>query len=163
MPERLSATARRDLERLGVEVLLESRVEHVDEAGVVVNGQRIATRSPIWAAGVAASEAGRWIGTERDPAGRIKVDANLAARGRDRIYAIGDTAACADGNGGTLPGLASVAKQQGIHVARVVRADIEGRLAPPPFRYVDLGSMATIGRSAAVVRLGRVQLAGTLA
>jgi NADH dehydrogenase/putative oxidoreductase len=163
MPERLSAAARRDLGRLGVEVLLNSRVGQVDEAGVVVDGRRIETRNVLWAAGVAASEAGRWLAAGRDPAGRIKVDGDFAVPGHDRIYAIGDTAACPDGHGGMLPGLAPVAKQQGAYVARVIRADVESRRPPAPFRYVDLGTMATIGRSAAVADLRGIRLAGVAA
>jgi|APTNR8051073442_1049403.scaffolds.fasta_scaffold04334_5 NADH dehydrogenase/putative oxidoreductase len=163
MPEGLSAKALRSLERLGVDVRLNARVEHVDETGVLINGQRVEARTVLWAAGVIASPAGRWIQARSDNAGRVLVNPDLSVPDLESVFAIGDTAACPDKNGGMLPGLAAVAKQQGWHVAKFIRARIEGRPDPGAFRYRDYGSMATIGRKAAVAALPGVRVSGTVA
>ena len=139
------------------------RVEEIDDHGVVVQGERIEAGTVIWAAGVAASPAGRWVDAERDRAGRVIVNPNLSVPGHEDVYAIGDTASCDDGAGAPLPGLAAVAKQQGQYVAKHLRARIEGRPVPKPFRYRDFGNMATIGREKAVADLRGLQLSGTLA
>jgi len=162
-PESLSVAATRSLQDLGVEVLTNSRVEVVDDSGVQVGNRRIEARTVLWTAGVMASAAGRWIGAERDGAGRILVGSDLSVPGLPNIFAIGDTAACDGPDGRPLPGLAAVAKQQGHYVAKVIRARIEGRRHPGPFRYRDLGSMATIGRKAAVADLPGIRLSGGLA
>ncbi len=163
MPERLSIKAKTALERLGVEVRIGCRVEEIDDHGVVVQGERIDAGTVIWAAGVAASPAGRWVGAERDRAGRVAVNPDLSIPGHENIYAIGDTASCDNGAGAPLPGLAAVAKQQGQYVAKHLRARIEDRTVPRPFRYKDFGNMATIGREKAVADLRGVQLSGTFA
>jgi NADH dehydrogenase/putative oxidoreductase len=163
MPEALSEKALRSLGALGVEVLLNSRVEGIDAEGVTVNGERIAAKTVLWAAGVTASAAGRWINAKRDNAGRIIVNADLSVPDREGVYAIGDTAACPGPTGTSLPGLAAVAKQQGRYLAQRLRATIEGRPLPGPFRYRDYGSMATIGRKAAVAALPGVKLSGSFA
>lgn len=163
MPERLSDKARVALERLGVEVRTGGRVEEINDNGVVVAGERIDAGTVIWAAGVAASPAGRWVDGERDRAGRVVVKPDLSVGGHSNIFAIGDTAACDDGAGGSLPGLAAVAKQQGQFVAKRLRAQIEAKTLPGDFRYRDFGSMATIGREKAVADLRGLQLSGTLA
>ena len=125
-PERLSETTRVSLERLGVEVLLDSRVEEIDGDGVTVSGQRIPAGTVLWAAGVVASPAARWLGTEADRAGRVKVGPDLSVPGHPDVFAIGDTALTEAWNGGPVPGLAPAAKQGGEHVARVIRARLEG-------------------------------------
>jgi NADH dehydrogenase/putative oxidoreductase len=163
LPESLSAAAARSLQDLGVEVLTNSRVDKVDEGGVEIGNQRIEARTVLWTAGVMASAAGRWIDAKRDAAGRIIVEPDLSVPGMRNIFAIGDTAACEGADGRPLPGLAAVAKQQGHHVAKVIRARIEGRRHPGSFRYHNLGSMATIGRKAAVADLPGVRLSGSLA
>ena len=163
MPERLSKKAQRALENLGVEVRIDSRVDEIDEAGVVVAGERIYARTVIWAARVAASPAGRWVDADRDPAGRVIVGKDLSVDGSQNVYAIGDTAHYQTGEGSSLPGLAAVAKQQGKFVAKLLRARIEGRPLPTEFRYRDYGSMATIGREQAVADLRGLQLSGTAA
>jgi NADH dehydrogenase/putative oxidoreductase len=163
MAERLSAKALESLQRLGVEVRLNARVEKVDDKGVVVNGERIDAGTVLWAAGVIASRAGQWIQAARDNAGRVLVNPDLSVPDLDGVFALGDTAACTNGKGGFLPGLAAVAKQQGWHAAKVIRARIEGRPHPGAFRYRDYGSMATIGRKAAVAALPGVRLSGALA
>ena len=163
LPESLSVAATRSLQDLGVEVLTNSRVDGVDDGGVEVGNRRIEARTVLWTAGVMASAAGRWIGAERDAAGRIVVEPDLSVPGVNGVFAIGDTAACNGPDGRPLPGLAAVAKQQGHYVAKAIRARIEGRRHPGPFRYRNLGSMATIGRKAAVADLPGIRLSGSLA
>lgn len=161
LPERLSVAAARALVAIGVEVLTDARVDTIDDAGVQIGDRRIEARTVLWTAGVMASPAADWIGAARDPAGRIVVAPDLSVPTLTDVFAIGDTAACRGADGRPLPGLAAVAKQQGHHVARVIRARIEGGRGPGPFRYKDLGSMATIGRKAAVAALPFVTLSGS--
>ncbi len=162
-PEELSARAETALRRLGVEVLTNSRVEEIDEGGVRVSGTRIVARSVFWAAGVVASPAARWLGTASDRSGRVTVDPDLSVPGLVNVFAAGDTAASNAWNGQPVPGLGPAAKQAGHYVARVIRARVAGRADPAPFRYRHLGSLATIGRKAAVADFGFVRLSGTLA
>jgi NADH dehydrogenase/putative oxidoreductase len=159
-PEHLSDAARRSLERLGVEVLLGSRVERIDVEGVTVNGQRIAARTVLWAAGVVASPAARWLGAPADGAGRIEVAADLSVPGLPDVFALGDTASSRAWDGQPVPGLAPAAKQGGDYVARAIRARVGLGPAPAPFRYRHLGSLATIGRKSAVADFGWVRLSG---
>ncbi len=161
--ERSSAFAERALRELGVEVLTNSKVEHIDAEGVMVSGQRIGTRTAFWAAGVIASPAARWVRGAADSAGRIKVGPDLAVPEFANVFAVGDTALSEAWNGKPVPGLAPAAKQQGIYVAKAIKARLEGREAPPPFRYHHLGNLATIGRKAAVVDFGVIRLSGVLA
>jgi len=158
--ERLSRIAQRSLERLGVEVLLDSRVEHIDALGVLVDGRRIAARTVLWAAGVMASPAARWLGCEADRAGRVIVEPDLRVRGMADVYAIGDTAFSTAWNGQPVPGLAPAAKQEGSYVAQVIGSRLSGERLPAPFRYRHRGSLATIGRKAAVADFGRFKLWG---
>jgi NADH dehydrogenase/putative oxidoreductase len=162
-PEDLSETSRRSLGRLGIDVMLNSRVEGIDESGVTVNGKRIAARTVLWAAGVVASPAASWLGATADNAGRIKVGLDLSVPGIANAFAVGDTAASNAWNGNPVPGLAPAAKQAGAYVASVIRARVEGRPDPAPFVYRHLGSLATIGRKAAVVDFGWIKLRGALA
>ena len=159
-PEALSEQARRALERLGVEVRLNSRVERIDDDGVTISGQRIEARTVLWAAGVVASPAARWLDAPADNAGRVQVAADLSVPGVPEVFVIGDTALAVAWKGQPVPGLAPAAKQGGKYVARVLRARIEGRRAPGPFVYRHLGSLATIGRKAAVADFGWVRLWG---
>ena len=158
--EKLSRIAQRSLERLGVEVLVDSRVEHIDAQGVLVSGRRIAARTVLWAAGVMASPAAQWLGCEADRAGRIIVEPDLRVRGMTDVYAIGDTALSTAWNGQPVPGLAPAAKQEGSYVAQLIGARLGGDPLPPPFRYRHRGSLATIGRKAAVADFGRFKLWG---
>jgi putative oxidoreductase len=162
-PAALSEAAKRLLEKLGVEVLANSRVEQIDAEGVWVNGQWIASRTVFWAADVAASPAARWLQAEADRAGRLKVRPDLLVPGLAHVFAIGDTALAEAWNGRPVPGLAPAAKQGGAYVARVIQARIAGRTSPGPFVYRHLGSLATIGRKAAVADFGWVRLSGALA
>jgi NADH dehydrogenase len=162
-PESLSAIAHRDLERLGVEVRTGVPVTACDDDGVIVGEERIPSGCVIWAAGVAASPAAKWLAAEHDRAGRVKVAPDLSVPGHPDIFAIGDTALALDEAGRPLPGVAPVAKQQGDHVARLIAARVKDRAAPPPFRYRNLGNLATIGRRAAVADFGWIRLSGRLA
>jgi NADH dehydrogenase/putative oxidoreductase len=161
--ERLSAVARSSLEALGVEVHTDSRVELIDGDGVVVNGERIAAGTVLWAAGVVASPAAAWLGAEADRTGRIRVGPDLSVPGHPDIFAIGDTALSLAWDGQPVPGLAPAAKQGGAYVASVLRAGLRGRKPPPPFRYRHQGSLATIGRRSAVADFGRVKVTGAAA
>ncbi len=162
-PEALSRDALHTLQALGVEVLLDSRVEDVTDAGATVSQHVIAARTVLWAAGVMASPAARWLGITPDRAGRVTVGPHLEVAGWDRVYAIGDTAASDGWSGQSVPGLAPAAKQGGAYVARVIRADLAGRPAPAPFRYRHFGSLATIGRKSAVADFGWIRVRGALA
>jgi NADH dehydrogenase FAD-containing subunit len=110
-----------------------------------------------------ASPAAQWLKAEADRAGRVKVVEDLSVPGLPDVFAIGDTALSSGWNGNPVPGLAPAAKQQGRYVASVIKARIEGRRPPPPFRYRHAGSLATIGRKAAVAEFGRLRLSGALA
>jgi NADH dehydrogenase len=158
----LSEAARRSLEDLGVEVRLGSTVTDCSAKGVRLGDDFIAARTIVWAAGVMASPAGRWLGADTDRAGRVKVRSDLSLPGHPEVFVIGDTAAVAGPDGTMLPGVAPVAKQQGQYVARVLLARHAARTSPA-FRYRDLGSLATIGRSRAVAQFGKFKVSGFLA
>ena len=160
--EKLSEAARRSLQQLGVEVRLGAAVTDCSEDGVRLGDEFIPTRTIVWAAGVMASPAGRWLGAETDGAGRVKVRADLSVPGHPDVFVIGDTAAVAGANGAMLPGVAPVAKQQGQYVARALIARREGRTVPA-FRYRDYGILATVGRSRAVAQFGKLKVSGLLA
>jgi NADH dehydrogenase FAD-containing subunit/uncharacterized membrane protein YphA (DoxX/SURF4 family) len=162
-PESLSREATAALTALGVAVLTNSAVDQIDEEGVVVSGNRVAARNVFWAAGVMASPAAKWLKAEADPAGRVKVGEDLSVPGVAGVFAIGDTALSNGWQGKPVPGLAPAAKQQGRYVASVIRAHIDGRPSPAAFRYRHAGSLATIGRKAAVADFDRLQLSGALA
>ncbi|MGE0260905.1 MAG: NAD(P)/FAD-dependent oxidoreductase [Alphaproteobacteria bacterium] len=157
----LSAIAARSLARLGVEVRLGRPITGCDAGGAMLGEERIESRTLIWAAGVAASGAGRWLGAECDRSGRVIVGPDLTLPGHREVFVIGDTAR-SEGDGGPLPGVATVAKQQGTYVARVIAARLSGAPEPGPFRYRDVGSLAIIGRREAVVDFGRLRLHGRL-
>jgi NADH dehydrogenase len=162
-PEDLSKDALRRLEKLGVEVRLGTPVTAIDSSGVTIGPARIESRTVIWAAGVAASPAGRWIGAECDRFGRIEVDRDLSVPGHPEIFAIGDTALSLDANGKPLPGIAPVAKQQGRYVGNLIKARLRGTAPSRPFRYRNYGNLATIGRKAAVIDFGWIHLRGLVA
>ena len=160
--EDLSAYARKALERLGVEVRTGAAVTRVDAEGVMLAEERIDAATVIWAAGVQASPAADWLGAAKDRAGRVKVEADLTVPDHPEIFVIGDTAMLVS-DGKPVPGVAPAAKQQGAHVAATIRARLEGDMAIHRFHYRDQGSLATIGRSAAVVDFGWIRLKGALA
>ncbi len=158
--ERLARVAHASLERLGVEILLGSRVEGIDSEGVTVGGKRIVARTVLWAAGVQASAAASWLKCDADGAGRIKVESDLSVSGHPDVYAVGDTALCNAWKGQPVPGLAPAAKQGGRYVAGVIRARLDAKTPPPPFKYKHFGSLATIGRQAAVADFGLLRMWG---
>ena len=162
MPESLSLSARRQLERLGVNVHTGQAVTAIDGNGVALGTTRIESRSVLWAAGVAASPLGRQLGVPLDRAGRVEVQPDLSIEGHPDVCVIGDLAHVIQTNGQPVPGIAPAAKQMGAHVAAVIRARLRGE-PPKPFRYRDYGNLATIGRMAAVVDLGRLKISGLLA
>ncbi len=161
-PKALSDYATRSLRTMGVEVELNRKVIGCDAQGVSFDGGRIEAATVIWAAGVVASPAAKWIGAETDRAGRIKVNADLTVPGHPEIFAVGDTATIADRDGHPVPGIAPAAKQMGQYVGKVIAARVRGRPAPRPFVYHHLGELATIGRKSAIVKLGVFQLTGFL-
>jgi NADH dehydrogenase FAD-containing subunit len=159
-PEDLSAKARRSLEKLGVEVLTNTPVELCDAGGVVSGGKRIEARTILWAAGVQAAPAARWLQADKDRAGRVKVNPDLSVPGAPDIFVIGDNATVMQANGQPVPGVAPAAKQMGEYVARVIAGRIAGQPVRAPFCYRNYGNFATIGRHAAVADFGWLKLSG---
>jgi NADH:ubiquinone reductase (H+-translocating) len=162
-PERLASFAEHSLERMGVEVLLDTPIEAIDQAGVVARGKRIEAANVIWCAGVEASPVARWLGVPAGKGGRVRVAADLSAPGHPEIFVVGDAAFVTGPNGEPLPGLAPVAKQQGRYVGELIARQVRREPAPPPFRYRDEGALATIGRHAAIADLGWIRLTGWFA
>ncbi len=160
LPENLSDYVRRTLAKKGVEVMTSTRVMSCDAHGVELEHGRLDADTIIWAAGVVASQAARLLDAEHDRAGRVKVGADLSVPGHPDIFVIGDSAAVTGQPG--IPGTAPAAKQMGRHVGRLIGARITDGPSPPPFRYRHMGDLATIGRHAAVVKLGRLELTGFL-
>ncbi|MFI5273282.1 MAG: NAD(P)/FAD-dependent oxidoreductase [Ktedonobacterales bacterium] len=160
-PESLSRKGTAKLRRLGVEVRTSAPVRQVDAHGVVVDGERIAARTVIWAAGVRASSAAEWIGAEADRAGRVIVTPELTVPGHPEIFVIGDTAH-ATWRGRQLPALAPVALQQGHYVARAIQTRLRGR-SPQPFAYFDKGTLSTVGRLYALADIRGLRVAGFFA
>ena len=162
-PEELSAYAKGELERLGVEVLLNQKVEVRSDEGAFVGDMLIASATVIWAAGVAVPNLRNWLPVEADRTGRIAVGPDLSLPGYPEVFVVGDAAAVAWKDSLTVPGLAPAAKQGGRYVADVIMATALGSSKPPPFRYRHQGNLATIGRHAAIADFGRVKLTGALA
>jgi NADH dehydrogenase len=157
--EDLSKAAKQRLEKLGVEVRLGHSVDQIDADGIVVAGERIASKTVIWTAGVAPSPAGKWLKVETDRAGRVRIQNDLTVPGHSEIFVIGDTASL-DQNGKPLPGVAQVAMQQGRYAGKVIHNRIAGKPTPGPFSYFDKGSMAVVGKGFAVLQSGKVQVSG---
>jgi NADH dehydrogenase len=158
-PEVLSAKAERSLARLGVEVWTGSPATSIEPNRVVTGAQEIRAASVFWAAGVTASPLARTLGVELDRAGRVPVRPDLTVPGHAEVFVAGDLAACLDTSGKQLPGLAPVAIQQGRHAARNILLALKEQ-PHQPFRYKDRGTLATIGRAAAVADLGRFRFSG---
>jgi NADH dehydrogenase FAD-containing subunit len=160
--EELSEAAKRRLEELGVEVRLGQGVDRVDEEGVIAGGERIASKTVIWTAGVAPSPAGKWLGVETDHSGRVRIQGDLTVPGHPEILVVGDTASL-DQNGKPLPGVAQVAMQQGRYAGRLISSRVQGHSPPPPFSYFDKGNMAVVGKGFAILQSGKVKVSGFLA
>ena len=172
-PEKLSERAREHLQRIGVDVRTSAKVDSVDAAGVVVNGERIASRTVLWSAGVVASPAGQWLDAEIDRAGRVKVNADLSVPGHPNVFAIGDTAAVTAPTRSLfgikrkqpelLPGVAQAAIQEGKYVSKVISRRVKGEAPPAPFWYWDKGNLAIVGRTFAVADVKPFRFAGIFA
>ncbi len=158
-PPELSGKAARSLMRLCVDVRTGQAVTRVEDGAVWLGVERVATGTVLWAAGVEPSPIARSLGVPLDRAGRVIVNPDLTIPGHAEVFVIGDLAACADPAGQPLPGLAPVAIQQGEYVACAVVAEVRGE-GREPFRYRDRGTLATIGRNAAVASLPGIRLSG---
>jgi NADH dehydrogenase len=162
-PEDMSAVARRSLESMRVEVRTDARVTECSAAGVTLEGgEHITAATIVWAAGVSASPAGRWLNSACDRAGRVLVKPDLSIEGHPEVFVIGDTAAVRDADGKAVPGVAPAAKQMGHYVARLILAKLQGHATPKPFRYHNAGDLAAIGRKSALVVLKRVKFSGLI-
>jgi NADH dehydrogenase len=162
-PEELSRRAQQSLERIGVKVLLNRMVQNVDAEGVIIADERTYSKSVLWAAGVVASPAAKWLKAESDGAGRVKVESDLSVPNLRNVFVIGDAAASDAWHGRPVPGLAPAAKQGGVYIAKLITARVLGISEPVPFAYHHLGSLATIGRKSAVADFGWIRLGGPFA
>jgi NADH dehydrogenase len=163
LPYELAARGQQQLERLGVEVRTNTRVTELRPGCVETNGGPIYAGNVVWAAGVGANPLTRKLGTELDRAGRVKVLSDLSVPGFPNAFAIGDMATVVDKNGVVVPGVSPAAMQEGRHVAKIIRDELDWPGAKPPrpaFGYFDKGTMATIGRSAAVAKIGDFEISG---
>src|SRR5213595_2499619 len=158
----LSDAAEEHLQKLGVEIHLGQAVEKIDSEGVTFGGERIASKTVIWTAGVAPSPAGKWLGAETDRAGRVRVQPDLRVPNHPEIFVVGDTASL-DQDGKPLAGVAQVAMQQGRYAGKLIRRQLTGKKAPKPFRYFDKGNMAVVGKGYAVLESGKLRLHGLIA
>jgi NADH dehydrogenase len=160
--ESLSHAAEQRLKKLGVEVRLGHSVDKIDADGIVLAGERIASKTVIWTAGVAPSPAGKWLNVETDRAGRVRIQRDLTVPGHAEIMVVGDTASL-DQNGKPLPGVAQVAIQQGRYAGKLIHGRIGDNPPPPPFAYFDKGTMAVVGKGFAVLESGKVKMSGLAA
>ena len=158
-PPHLREAARRDLEALGVEVMTGAAVTDVQDGAVVIGSKRVEAATILWAAGVAASPVAATLGARLDRAGRVFVNADLTIEGHPEVFVIGDLAVLAGGDGKPLPGVAQVAIQMGKHAAHNIMRALEGQ-PYRPFKYKNLGNMATIGRASAVADFERFTMKG---
>lgn len=161
--EDLSAYAKNALEKLGVTVHLGHPVTECHADGVEFDGHSLRAKTIIWAAGVQASPAAKWLNVPADRAGRVIVNPDLTAPDHAEIFVIGDTASVTNGDKGMVPGIAPAAKQQGTHIAKTIKARLGGDQTARPFRYNHAGDLATIGKRAAAIDFGRIKLKGYLA
>ena len=162
-PESLADYATRKLTSLGVTVRTDCAVESIAAHGIVARGEAIGTGLAIWAAGVSASPLARLLGQPVDRAGRVRVDGDLSVQALDGVYALGDIAVALDADGKPLPGLAQVAKQQGVYLGRALARTILRGERPAPFVFRNRGNTAIIGRHAAVFDFGWARMRGWIA
>ena len=162
-PPNLSEDAKRHLEKNGVEVRLHTRVTKVDSSGVWIGDELIASKNVFWTAGVQPNPIVGQLGAPTDKGGRIQVNADCSVPGLDDVYVIGDAATYPDGKGGTLPGVAQVAMQQGAYVGRLIANKVEGKQPPKPFAYFNKGNLAVIGRFYSVVDAMGIRSSGFFA
>jgi NADH:ubiquinone reductase (H+-translocating) len=175
-PEDLSRSALEQLQRLGVEVLTSTMVTNVTPGAIYMGDKKMDAAVILWAAGVAASPLGKKLGAPVDRAGRVLVNPDLSLPEHPEVFVIGDLAALKDASGKLLPGVAPVAIQEGRYVAKLIRRELAGASSssrflrqgggsdfPSAFHYRDKGSLATIGRSAAIAQFGRIHISGFIA
>lgn len=162
-PDVLSAYAKAAVTDLGVEIMLGQPVTRCHTDGIEVGKGSIPCKTIIWAAGVQASAAANWIGVDCDSVGRALVNPDLTAPEHSNVFVIGDTAAVTDKSGDPVPGIAPAAKQMGGYVARVIQQRLAGAAPPAPFRYRHAGSLATLGRRAAIADFGGFKMKGPIA
>jgi NADH:ubiquinone reductase (H+-translocating) len=155
----LSRAALNRLGKLGVEVMLGKAVELIDGEGVIVSGERIASKTVIWTAGVAPSPAGKWLNVETDRAGRVKVRHDLSVPDHPEVFVVGDTASL-EQDGKPLPGVAQVAMQQGCYAGKLIERRTTRKTSLSPFRYFDKGNLAVVGKGFAVLESGKVHMSG---
>ena len=167
LPPDLSASAQRQLEALGVQVRVNTRVKHIGESCVELeNSEKIHAANIFWAAGVAAVPLTKKLGVDLDKAGRVKVNPDLSVPGHPEVFAIGDMALVLGADGKPVPGVSPAAMQMATHVAQIIEGELKSpasAAARTPFKYWDKGTMATIGRSAAVAEVGKFHFSGLLA
>jgi NADH dehydrogenase len=162
----LSASAQRQLEALGAQVCVNTRVKNIARGRVELEGgETIHAANILWAAGVSASPLTKKLGVELDRAGRVKVNSDLSLPGHPEVFAVGDMALVLGADGKPVPGVAPAAMQMAGHVARIIEGDLDsaGKVRRSPFKYRDKGTIATIGRSAAVAQIGRFHISGFVA
>lgn len=162
-PKDLAIKAKRDLEKLGVEVILNTQVTSITPNGVYIGDAFIDCSNVIWAAGNQASPLLKTLDVPLDRVGRVKVNPDLTIPDYPNIFVIGDAALFLDKNGQPLPGIAPVAIQQSRYVAKLISKKVQGRVDSPPFTYLDKGMMATIGRAKAVAKIGKLKISGFFA
>ena len=166
-PERLATRGREQLESLGVEIRTGARVIDIEKGKVILENEVIEAENIIWSAGVCANPITSNLNVEKDNSGQIKVNADLSLPGFPEVFAVGDIAALVDANGRPVPGVSPAAMQMARHVAKTLKIELKASAGRSPLRasfaYRDKGSMATIGRSAAVAKIGRLEISGLLA
>jgi len=160
--QEVSDYAHKALKRLGVDVMLGAPVTGIKEGEIAFQERTLSAQTLIWAAGVAASPAARWLDAEADRAGRVIVTAEMTLPGHPEIFVLGDTALIRDQNGKVIPGVGHAAKQEGRHVGRAIKARLAGDQFAKPLNYKHAGDLATIGKRAAVIDLGWITLKGWL-
>jgi NADH dehydrogenase len=167
LPPDLSASAKRQLEALGVHVRTSTHVKNIRDGEVELDtGEIIRARNILWAAGVSATPLTKKLGVPIDRGGRVKVNPDLSLPGHPEIFAVGDMALVLKADGKPVPGVSPAAMQMGKHVAKILKDELRSGAQPaarPAFRYFDKGTMATIGRSAAVAMIGKIKLSGMAA
>ncbi len=170
-PEDLSRSALKQLQKLGVEVITSAMVTQIEPGVISMGEKRMNAAVILWAAGVAASPLGKKLGVAVDRAGRVLVEPDLSIPGHPEVFVIGDLAALKDESGRLLPGVAPVAILEGRYVAKLIRESVESgaasgnskSVARKPFHYFDKGSLATIGRAAAIAQFGKIHISGFMA
>ncbi len=158
--EKLSASAKRQLESLGVEVRLEQRIKDIRDGAIELENETLEAENIVWGAGVRASPVCDSLGVEQDKGGRLFVEADCSLPGHPEVFAVGDIVNLKDAKGQQVPGVSPAAMQMGAYVARVISRKVDRVGSPGPFKYFDKGNMATIGRSKAIAQIHKLQFAG---